>query len=405
MCSFCIDLSPFWLKQRRISISIVVLAKSIMRLHKLPGRKAKKRGVQKASKERGARRKVIQVGKAVLDIILQLIRLDAMPKFPLENASDCLILALFMLELFKSGCPCDVTCLLFLAARHMRTPRLVQELLKRALKQKLRSVARAAIFMESELSKKPFSAQKTGAPFWPGFSSLHNSAVIMAHWVDADNQCKLFAAVSIMCDLAFSSKGHNGASILKAMDAIQKLPHAKGYSYDIVRLWLSALKTCTQLMPKKVTALKSLRKLQDDTDDAENMASRMAPHVTIVWQLLERVNAWEQLPAVGGGSKSFLCCEISSFLGHIKYVPSQKESHSDDFTVEQYAQGCNLTMLHNLGKWLAAPTTSSQVSEVLKKCRSEAAELELYFPQAKRVKHSSMAAKKFAEALPSALKI
>ena len=140
-----------------------------MKLLKLPGRKAKKRGVQKASKERGARRKVCQVGKAMLAVILQLIRLEAMPKFPLENASDCLILALFMLELFKSGCPCDVVCLLFLAARHMRTPSLVHELLKRALKQKLRSVARAAIFMESELSKEPFSSQKTGAPFWPGF--------------------------------------------------------------------------------------------------------------------------------------------------------------------------------------------------------------------------------------------
>lgn len=378
----------------------------MVKLHKLPGFKKKQRGVQKDSKERTQRRAAHQVANAMLQIVLHLAGLDAMSKVPLEQASDCVCLALFLVGLLQSGCSRPVACILFLCARHLRTPKLVKVLMKRACKQKPKSPAETVLWLEAELKKKPFILQKNGYPYWTAFTSFHNGRHVFCKWIAPDQQVLLFSAVSGLCDYVDSTAQ---ISIFECMDRIKRLPHAKSYGFDIVRLWSTSLKLCQQQLPQSMRT-----RFYDEAE--ELVAQNMAPHIRILWLLFDRIdkkeNSWGKLAkkfglsraAFSAGSRSLLCCESQAFFGHLGYVPAQ-HTLNEYMSVEEYASKCNLQMLRNLQKYLEEPGRTLEKGKIVSTCPLEKEEVLKHFPEANRLKHSSFSAKNFVQALPKALRL
>ena len=382
----------------------------MVKIDQLPGRVKKKRGIAKESKERTLRRTVHQVGDAMLHIVLHLVNMDAMPKVPLEQASDCVSLALFLSGLFLSGCSYHVACILFLCARHIRTPSLMHELMVRSCKEHLKSPSETVSWLAEELKTKPFNQQKTGLPYWTGFTSLHNGPHIFAEWIQPDMQLRLFSAASGLCDYVFCPAR---VSISECMNRIERLPHAKSYGFDVVRLWVTSLTLCKQqLSARGSTMLKGLKAQRNDEEDETVLGQRMSPHVRILWLLFNRIDGWGKLAQKFGvkrtglstGSRSLLCCESQAFFGLLGYVPSQQDLN-DKLTLEQYVSKCDLMMLRNLQKYLENPDVALEVCKNVSTCRLEKAEVIKYFPKAKNLKHSSFSAKNFVQSLPKALKV
>ena len=180
-----------------------------------------KRGILKDSRDRTLRRNLSKVAMLIRTIALSMISLDMVPKLPLECASDVLCLCLFVQGLLKQGWTLETTCVLFLAAHHMRTPELVAKLLELSGKGCLSRPSEAARFLKRILAQAPFHRQKDGRPFWIAFSRFHFGSVQFMEWLSDKQELNLLGSVRDLCFLVSQD-----CSVSQCVASLQELPHA-----------------------------------------------------------------------------------------------------------------------------------------------------------------------------------
>ena len=104
------------------------------------------------------------------------------------------------------------------------------------------------------------------------------------------------------------------------------------------------------------------------------------------------------------GNRALLCCELQGLLGNLKLIPDQEEVQDATMPLAQYVSKCKVEVLQNLAHHLQFLEVRPGVSKHLGECRYEDVEVNKHFPQARKMKNSSLAAKNFCQGLPKVLK-
>ena len=218
------------------------------------------------------------------------------------------------------------------------------KLLERSCQKVFQRTSEAILYLDDLLRQLPFKQQTSGKPYWIAYARLHFGAQKFLEWTSSDEELHLCNAVRQLCSVACRK-----CSVLDCVTALESLPHAASYAYDICRLWLTSIELCHSWKVAHVANVcPRVRKLRDDTE--ELVCKNMSPHVKILFDLFNHVDAWKQICIkVGGrnveldnGSKALLCCEVQGFLGNLRHVPTQVSSKH--VTLTEYAEGCNLQM-------------------------------------------------------------
>ena len=145
----------------------------------------------------------------------------------------------------------------------MRTPSLMAKLLEKSCQKVFQRTSEAILYLDDLLRQLPFKQQTSGKPYWIAYARLHFGTQKFLEWTSSDEELNLCNAVRQLCSVACRE-----CSVLDCVTALESLPHAASYAYDICRRWLASIELCRSWKVAHVANVcPRVRKLRDDTEE------------------------------------------------------------------------------------------------------------------------------------------
>ena len=144
----------------------------------------KRAQVEPESLKKRKQRLLLQIASHLQALALLLHDKGAMPKLPMLQASDVLCLTLFCRTLLKMPLALDIVAIFFLAAHHIRDPKLLKNLMEKVQTVCPSRGSEAVRRLDDWLAGTPFKHQLDGLPYHIGNCKWCTGVPAVRKWLE-----------------------------------------------------------------------------------------------------------------------------------------------------------------------------------------------------------------------------